>query len=245
MTATLARWLGLPVEASAQAPQLDRLTLLVHGLMAVIFVGWLAYFVYALIRFRRRRQPVADYHGSRGHWSKWTEAAVAIVELLLLGAFSIPAWSSRVHGAPAEGALVVRVVAQQFSWTVHYPGPDGEFGRVDASLVAPDNPAGLDRRSPHAADDVVTINDLHLPLGRPVIVQLTSRDMVHSFGIPAMRVKQDVIPGMMIPVWFTPSLEGTYDIACSQLCGLGHYKMRGLITVVSPEEFSRWLATQR
>lgn len=245
MTALLARWLGLPVEASAQAPQLDRLTLLVHGLMAVMFVGWFAYLVYVLIRFRRQRHPTADYHGARGQWSKWTEAAVAILELLLLGAFSIPAWSSRVHGAPAEGALVVRVVAQQFSWTVHYAGPDGEFGRVDASLVSPDNPAGLDRRSPHAADDVVTVNDMHLPLGRAVIVQLTSRDMVHSFGVPAMRVKQDVIPGMMIPVWFTPTIEGTYDIGCSQLCGLGHYRMRGLMTVVSPQEFSRWLATQR
>ena len=245
MIPTLAHWLGLPVEASAQAPALDRITVLVHGLMAVLFVGWLAYFFYVLIRFRKARQPVADYHGARGHWSKWTEAGVAIAEIVLLAAFSIPAWAARVHGAPSAGALVVRVVAQQFSWTMHYAGPDGEFGRVDASLVAPDNPAGLDRRSPHAADDVVSINDMHVPAGQPVIVQLTSRDMVHSFGVPAMRVKQDVIPGMMIPVWFTPTLEGTYDIACSQLCGLGHYRMRGLITVVSREDFARWLASQR
>ena len=245
MTPTLARWLGLPVEASAQAPQLDRITVLVHALMAVMFIGWLVYFVYVLIRFRRRRQPVADYQGARGHWSRWTEAAVAVVEIVLLAAFSIPAWASRVHGAPATGALVVRVVAQQFSWTIHYSGPDGEFGRTDAALVTPDNPAGLDRRSPHAADDVVTINDMHLPMGRPVIVQLTSRDMVHSFGVPAMRVKQDVIPGLTIPVWFTPTLDGTYDIACSQLCGLGHYRMRAVMTVVSPQDFSRWLDAQR
>ncbi|MGH9409921.1 MAG: cytochrome c oxidase subunit II [Vicinamibacterales bacterium] len=242
---TFAHWLGLPVEASAQAPQLDRVTVLVHGLMAVIFVGWLIYFVYVLIRFRRSRHPIADYEGARGHWSKWTEAAVAIVELLLLAAFSIPAWASRVNGAPAAGALVVRVVAQQFSWTIHYPGPDGMFGPVDASLVGPDNPAGLDRQSPHAADDVVTIDDMHLPIGQPVIVQLTSRDVVHSFGVPAMRVKQDVIPGMMIPVWFTPTLAGTYDIACSQLCGLGHYRMRGVMTVVSRTEFAAWLRAQR
>lgn len=244
MSATFARWLGLPVEASAQAAQLDRVTVLVHALMAVMFAGWLVYFVYVLIRFRRTRQPVADYRGSHGHWPKWTEAGVAIVEIVLLAAFSIPAWASRVNGAPASGALVVRVVAQQFSWTIHYAGPDGEFGRVDASLVTPDNPAGLDRRSPHGADDVVTVDDMHLPLGQPVIVQLSSRDMVHSFGVPAMRVKQDAIPGMMIPVWFTPTLDGTYDIACSQLCGLGHYRMRGQITVVSPRDFSVWLASQ-
>lgn len=237
-----ARWLGLPVQASAQAAGLDRITLMVHVLMAVMFLGWGVYFVYVLTRFRRSRQPRADFRGARGRWSTWTEAGVAIVELVLLAAFSIPAWASRVSGAPAsDQALVVRVVAQQFQWTVHYAGADNQFGRADASLVEGANPVGLDRASPHGADDVVAINDLHLPAGRPVIVQLSSKDVVHSFGIPAMRVKQDAIPGMMIPVWFTPTLPGTYDIACSQLCGLGHYRMRAVVTVQSPEEFQRWL----
>jgi cytochrome c oxidase subunit 2 len=236
--------LGLPVQASAQAAQLDRITSMVHLLMAIMFVGWGAYFAYVLIRFRRKRQPAADYHGARGHWSTWTEAAVALVEIVLLAAFSIPAWASRVSPAPAD-ALPVRVTAQQFSWTFHYAGPDGEFGRVDAALIAPDNPAGLDRASPHAADDVVSVNDMHLPLGRPVIVQLTARDVIHSFGVPAMRVKQDAIPGVGVPVWFTPTLAGSFDIACSQLCGLGHYRMRASVTVVGAEEFSAWLRAQR
>ena len=235
--------IGLPVQASAQAVQLDRITTIVHVLMAIMFVGWSAYFAYALLRFRRKRQPTADYHGARGHWSTWTEAAVAIAEIVLLAAFSIPAWSSRVSPPPAD-ALPVRVTAQQFSWTFHYAGADGEFGRTDPSLVGPDNPAGLDRASPHAADDVVTINDMHLPLGRPVIVQLTARDVIHSFGVPAMRVKQDAIPGIGVPVWFTPTLPGTFDIACSQLCGLGHYRMRGVITVTAPDAFDAWLRAQ-
>jgi cytochrome c oxidase subunit 2 len=239
----VARWLGLPVQASAQAASLDRITILVHVLMAVLFVGWSVYFVYVLARFRGRRHPAADYNGARGNWSTFTEIAVAAVELLLLAAFSIPAWASRVS-PPASGALVVRVTAQQFSWTIHYPGPDGEFGRVDPTLVSAENPAGLDRRSPHASDDVVSVNAMHLPVGRAVIVQLSARDVVHSFGVPAMRVKQDAIPGMMIPVWFTPTLRGTYDIACSQLCGLGHYRMRGEITVESAAEFTKWLAAQ-
>ncbi|HEX5475148.1 MAG TPA: hypothetical protein VFX12_10840 [Vicinamibacterales bacterium] len=241
----MARWLGLPVQASAQAAGLDRLTVLVHLLMAVVFVGWSIYFVYALVRFRRGRHPRADYAGARGRWSSGTEAAVAIVELILLAAFSIPAWATRVNGAPDERtAVVVRVVAQQFAWNVHYPGPDGVFGASNPRLIGPDNPIGLDRASPHAHDDVVTINDMHLPIGRPVVVQLSSMDVVHSFGVPAMRVKQDAIPGTMIPVWFTPTLEGQFDIACSQLCGLGHYRMRGVITVVSPEQFGAWLKTQ-
>lgn len=238
------RWLGLPVQASAQAPALDRITLLVHILMAVLFIGWSVYLVYVLARFRRRRQPVADYNGARGHWSTWTEVGVAVVELLLLAAFSIPAWASRVN-PPAADALIVRVTAQQFSWTIHYPGPDGQFGRVDTALVTPENPSGLDRRSPNGTDDVVSVNQMHLPIDRAVIVQLTARDVIHSFGVPAMRVKQDAIPGMMIPVWFTPTLAGSFDIACSQLCGLGHYRMRGVITVEPREQFESWLAVTR
>jgi cytochrome c oxidase subunit 2 len=237
-------WLGLPVQASAQAAPLDRITALVHVLMAVVFVGWSIYFVYVLLRFRRRRQPAADYDGARGHWSTWTEAAVAIVEILLLAAFSIPAWAARVSPAPSD-ALSVRVTAQQFSWTFHYAGADGEFGRLDPALIGPDNPAGLDRSSPHAADDVVSVNDMHLPIDRPVIVQLTARDVIHSFGVPAMRVKQDAIPGIGVPVWFTPTLAGTFDVACSQLCGLGHYRMRAVITVTSSGEFDAWLRAQR
>jgi len=240
----VAGWLGLPVQASAQAVELDRITLMVHGLMGVLFVGWTIFFIYVLIRFRRKRQPRADYHGTRGRWSTWTEAGVALVEVLLLAAFSIPAWASRAN-PPEQGALVVRVVAQQFSWLIHYPGADGEFGRTDPALLSAENPSGIDRSSPHAADDVVAINEMHLPVGRNVIVQLSARDVIHSFGVPAMRVKQDAIPGVMTPVWFTPTLEGQFDIACSQLCGLGHYRMRGVITVERPEQFATWLSAQR
>ena len=125
------------------------------------------------------------------------------------------------------------------------PVPTASSDALDPAIIAADNPAGLDRSSPHGADDVISVNDMHLPIGRPVLVQLTSRDVVHSFGVPAMRVKQDAIPGMMVPVWFTPSLAGTFDIACSQLCGLGHYRMRGVITVVAADDFSRWLSTPR
>jgi cytochrome c oxidase subunit 2 len=240
----VARWLGLPVQASAQAAQLDRITVLVHLLMVILFAGWSVYFVYVLVRFRRTRQPAADYLGARGSWSTWTEVGVAVVELVLLAAFSIPAWASRVNPPPAQGAIVVRVTAQQFFWTFQYPGPDGEFGRLDPSLIGPDNATGIDRRSPHAADDVVSVNVMHLPIDRPVIVQLTARDVIHSLGVPAMRVKQDAIPGLTAPVWFTPTLAGTFDIACSQLCGLGHYKMRGTITVESEAQFEAWLRAQ-
>lgn len=94
------------------------------------------------------------------------------------------------------------------------------------------------------ADDVTTLGELVVPAGRPVIVQLSSKDVIHSFGVPVMRVKQDAIPGMTIPVWFTPTRAGEYEIVCSQLCGLGHYKMRGVLRVVEPAEYQRWPAAQ-
>src|SRR5688572_28651704 len=124
---------------------------------------------------------------------------------------------------------------------LHYPGADGRFGRTDIALVDPDNPLGLDRRDPAAKDDITTINVLNLPVGRPVIIQLSSKDVIHSLALPQMRVKQDEIPGIVQPVWFTPTQTGRWEIACSQLCGLAHYRMKAFYTIHTPEQFEAWL----
>jgi cytochrome c oxidase subunit 2 len=233
----------LPVQASAHAAELDTITLLVHVLMVALFVGWGSYFVYALIRFRAGRNPRASHAAPRARAVTWVETAVVSVKLLILVGFALPAWATRVKDVPpAHAATVVRVVAEQFAWNVHYPGADGQFGRTDAALIEPGNPLGLDRSAPYSADDVVAINQLALPIGRPTIVQLSAKDVIHSFGIPAMRVKQDAIPGMTATVWFTPTLTGEFDIACSQLCGLAHYRMRGVVRVMPAGEFQSWLA---
>ena len=146
---------------------------------------------------------------------------------------------------PAAGtALEVRIVAEQFAWNVHYPGPDGKFGPSKIELMGPSNPIGLDRSAPEATDDFVSINQLRIPVNKPVIARLSSKDVIHSFSIPVMRVKQDTMPGQEIPVWFTAKKTGNYEIACAQLCGLGHYRMRGFFNVQSEEEFNTWLASQ-
>lgn len=234
----------LPVQASAHAAELDTITTLVHVLMAVLFVGWGTFFIYTLVRFRAARNPRASYAGATARATTWAEGAVVAAELTLLIAFAMPAWATRTRDIPpASSATVVRIVAEQFAWNVHYPGPDGQFGRTDAALIDGANPLGLDRRSPYGSDDVVRVNQLALPVDRPAVVQLTAKDMIHSFGVPAMRVKQDAIPGMTIPVWFTPTVRGDFDIACSQLCGLGHYRMRGVVKVMTNAEFQAWLAT--
>jgi len=249
---------GLPEVASAHGAEIDSLISWVHILMFILFIGWGAFFVFLLWRFRAKRNPRADYYGLRTHASSYAEAAVAIAEAVLLIAFSIPLWSQRVDAFPSEDeATVVRVVAEQFAWNVHYPGADGVFGAARPELVETGtNPLGLDRNDPAAADDVVTLNQLHLAVDKPVIIHLSSKDVIHSFGIPEMRVKQDAIPGLDVPLWFIPTVttaemrqryglpDWTYEIACAQLCGLGHYRMKGFVTVESPAEFATWLAAQ-
>jgi len=164
---------------------------------------------------------------------------------VLLVGYAIPAWARRVKQFPAENeATVVRVVGEQFAWNVQYPGPDGRFGRTDITKVSADNPMGLDRTDPNAKDDLTTINQLTLPVNRPVLVHLSSKDVIHSFGLFEMRVKQDAIPGLDIPVWFIPNRIGDYEIACSQLCGLGHYRMRGFLNIKSDADYRAFLAEE-
>src|SRR5688572_2799308 len=168
-------WLGLPVQASAHAAELDQMTVLVHWLMLVLFVGWGAFFMFVLVRFSKRANPVADYSGAKGKFAKSTEVLVAIIEIVLLVGYAIPAWATRVRDLPSENeAVVVRVVAEQFAWNVQYPGRDDTFGRSDAKLVSAENPLGLDRNDPRGRDDVTTINQLNLPTDRPALVKLSS-----------------------------------------------------------------------
>jgi cytochrome c oxidase subunit II len=238
----VGRLLGLPVEASAHAAEIDRIIILVHWLMAVLLVGWGLFFVYTLVRFRQSAHPKADYAGVSSRLPNYAEVGVALVEAALLIVFAIPAWASRVRTIPSEDtAVVVRVVAQQFAWNIHYPGRDGKFGRADIKLVSSDNPLGLDRSDPAAKDDITTINQLILPVNRPAIIYLSSKDVIHSFSLIEMRIKQDAIPGMSIPVWFTPTKAGDWEINCSQLCGLGHYRMRGFYSIKTQADYDAWM----
>jgi cytochrome c oxidase subunit 2 len=241
----MLEWLSLPVQASTHAAELDQMTVLVHWLMLVLFIGWGAFFLFVLVRFRSGANPTADYAGAKGKFAKSTEVLVAIIEVVLLVFYAIPAWATRVRELPSEDeAVVVRVVAEQFAWNVQYPGADGRFGKAHANLVSAENPLGLDRADPNGRDDLTTINQLNLPVDRPILVKLSSKDVIHSFGLYEMRVKQDAIPGMEIPVWFIPNRPGDYEIVCSQLCGLGHYRMRGFVTVQSQSDFDGWMAEQ-
>ncbi len=202
----MENFLGLPPDGSAHGPQIDHLIGLIHWIMFALFVGWGIYFTIILVRFRSSKQKRASYKGVQSHFSTYIEAGVIVVEAILLVVFSIPIWAERVDAFPSEErSTVVRIVAEQFAWNVHYPGTDGVFGKTSLSLVGTDNPLGLDRNDPAAKDDIATINQLTLPTGKPVLIHLTSKDVIHSLNLTAYRVKQDAIPGLSIPVWFLPT----------------------------------------
>jgi len=237
---------GLPPNASAHGHEIDFLILLVHIIMFVLFIGWGLFFLYVLFRFRRSRQPKADYVGVTSHKSSYLEITIAIVEAILLIGFSIPFWAKQVNAFPTRTDIVeVKVIAEQFAWNIHYPGADGIFGNTSIEhFDKQSNLIGLDPTDPNSKDDIVTINQLHLPIGKPAVIHLTSKDVMHSFSLNIMRVKQDIIPGMSIQTWFTPVKTGKSEIACAQLCGLGHYYMKGYLTIHTPEEYQTWLDEQ-
>lgn len=233
---------GLPFDASVHGYEVDRLIYIIHIVMALLFVGWLTYFITALIKFRSRAGHQAQHHPKHSPVTKYVEIGVVIIEVALLLGFSFPIFSAYRDKLPAkEDALRIRVVAEQFAWNIHYPGTDNVFGKTKPQLMGPGNPIGLDPEDLAGKDDVVAINQLHIPVGKPVIAQLSSKDVIHGFYLPVMRVKQDAIPGHEVTVWFEAKKTGKFEIACAQLCGLGHYRMRGFFFIDTPEQFATWM----
>jgi len=230
--------------ASKDGKGIDDLINVMHIFMAIIFVGWGIFFVYCLVKFRQRSDHRANPIPVKAKASKYSEVLVALFEAAVLIGFSVPIWRSARAEPPtaAENPIRVRAVGEQFAWNFHYPGADGKFGVTDPQLV---NTAteilGLDRKGDPAAIDDIVQGELHLPVGRPVIIDVLSKDVIHSFFLPVMRVKQDAMPGMRIPVWFTPTIEGVYEVACAQLCGNNHYAMRALMFIESQQKFDEWL----
>ncbi|MGA2869073.1 MAG: cytochrome c oxidase subunit II [Verrucomicrobiota bacterium] len=238
--------LGLPPLASENGQDVDNLIIYVHWLMIALFIGWIIYFFYALYRFRSSRNPKADYVGVRNHASSYIELAVAGVEAVLLVFIAVPLWAKAVDKfPPASESTVIQVVAQQYAWNARYAGLDGIFGRQDMKFVASDNVFGVDPTDANGKDDIQTLNDIHVVINKPVIIYLSSKDVIHSLKIIAMRVCQDAIPGLRIPVWFKPTKIGRYQINCAQLCGPGHASMTGgYVTVESQADFDKWIRSK-
>lgn len=182
-----------------------------------------------------------------------TELTIALVVVVLMAAVAeggvlvigLPVWQEYFEAEAPGDVLTIEITAQQFLWNVRYAGADGTFGRTERRLIDDaTNPLGLDRTEAAAKDDIVLINRIVVPVNQPVRIRLHARDVIHSFFLPHLRVKQDAVPGMMPEVTFTPTREGIFELACAELCGLGHYRMQGFFRVVAANDFRRVLAEE-
>src|SRR5882724_9936530 len=198
--------LGLPELASSTGRGVDDLMVYVHYLMVLLFVGWVAYFGYVLWRFNAKRAAKANYEGSKSHLPSYVELFVVGVEAVLLIGFAFPIWAKNVsHFPEAKDSTVIQIMAQQFAWNARYPGLDGNFGRQDMKLISNGNIFGVDPADALGKDDVQVLNDIHVPVNKPVLIYLSSKDVIHSLKLVSMRVTQDAIPGLRIPCTFTPT----------------------------------------
>jgi cytochrome c oxidase subunit 2 len=213
---------------------------------AIIFVSAQCALVLIAWRFRARGREAGEKPKPSGSRIElvWTSAtALLFLGLLFMGG---RVWAGVQFTAAPPDSESIEVLAKQFAWSFRYPGPDGRFGRTDIHLIddAANNPFGLDDRDSAARDDIVSAT-LRVPVARPVKLTLTSRDVIHSFFIRELRLKQDLVPGMRIPLHFQADKTGTYEVPCSELCGLGHYQMRTTVIVMPDADYQRWKKGQK
>jgi cytochrome c oxidase subunit 2 len=232
----------LPPDVSVHGADIDFMIIAIHWFMLALFVGWGAFIVYCLVRFRERPGHVAVHAPVEARVNRWLEVGVIAAEAAVLIFLAVPVWAKikNITTDVPPNPMVVRVVAEQFKWLFHYPGKDGTFGKTAPEFYADDNPAGLDFDDEAGWDDI-TVRGLHIPVGRPVLARLTAKDVIHSFKIPVMRITQDAVPGMEIAIWFQAKETGKFQVGCAQLCGLGHYEMKADLVIESKEDFQKWL----
>lgn len=220
---------------------------LIHWFMAVLFVGWTAFLIVILWKFRQKKHPKASYSGITSHFSTHVEVGVVIVEVVLLLGFAFPLWakwSDKSVRPTGDDVVNIRAVGEQYRWTFHYAGADNMMGMTSHERISGANPVGLVKEDPNSADDFVSVNELIIPVGRPVVIQVTSKDVIHGLAIVPMFAQQDAIPGSEIPMWFIPEKTGEWNVVCAQLCGAGHAQMVAYVNCVEQEEFTEWYSSQ-
>jgi cytochrome c oxidase subunit II len=218
-------------------------TLLITGIALVLTHGLLAYFIY---RYRASKQA---QHGSapptRGNAR--IEVGCALVVTIIFAIIAILGernWAQLRLSAAAPDAITIEVTARQFVWLFRYPGADGKFGRIKLAAVSERNPLGIDADDLAGRDDIVQQGELMMPAGRNVQLILRAQDVIHSLFIPPLRIKQDAVPGLLIPVHFTATQTGDYEVACAELCGRDHYKMRARLHIFTAADFDKWLGSR-
>ena len=237
----LSPWWWTPI--ASNWGYIDHTISLTFWISGIVFTAIILFMAYCVFRFRHQpgRRAVYDPENKKLEWWLTIVTAVGVGAMLAPGLF---VWNQFV--TVPQGASEVEVIGQQWLWSFRLPGKDGRLGMSDARNVSPDNPLGLNPDDPDARDDVVIeVDDLHLPIGKPVKLLLRSIDVVHSFYVPEFRTKMDLVPGMVSYVWFIPTRIGTFDILCAELCGAAHFNMRGKVVVDEESEYRVWLQKQK
>ena len=240
---------SFPELVSQDGGDIDGLVIAVHLLMLVLFVGWVIYYFVALWKFRASNNPKADYKGVKTKTiTNSIEGAVIVAELVLV-VVATYFWNFYVNKTDDFSEdKVIRVTAEQFAWSARYPGADGKLGAQSKTLVSAANPFGIDKADPYSEDDVEVLkSDIVIPMkknkdgtSKSITIDLASKDVIHCFKVLPLRVCQDVIPGMRIPIHFRPTKVGRYQVTCAQLCGDGHARMKGAVKVVDESEWDEW-----
>jgi cytochrome c oxidase subunit 2 len=236
----LSPWWMTPIASNWGS--IDHALMITLYICAVAFVALNLFMAWAIWRYRHKPGNRAHYEPENARLEKrltyWT--AIGIAGMLAPG---LLAWNKYV--TVPDNAAIVEAVGQQWQWSFRYPGGDGVLGSTEISHVTPDNAFGINPRDPYGRDDIlVETNELHLPLDRPVKMVLRSKDVLHDFYVPQFRAKMDLVPGIVTYFWMTPTVAGSFDILCAELCGVGHHTMRGTVVVERPAEFDRWLSEQ-
>jgi cytochrome c oxidase subunit II len=234
-------WWWTPIASNWR--YIDDTIIITFWITGGVFTAILLFMAYCVFRFRHqpRRRAAYEPENKKLEWWLTIVTAVGVGAMLTPGLF---VWAQFV--TVPEGASEAEAIGQQWQWSFRLPGEDGRLGKSDTQYISSDNPLGLNPNDRDARDDVVIEGeDFHLPLGKPVKLLLRSIDVVHSFYVPEFRTKMDLLPGMVTYVWFTPTRTGTFDILCAELCGTGHFGMRGKVVVQEESEYQAWLRKQK
>ena len=234
----------LPRNVNMFGHEIDFIFYLILWLTGVTAVAVFSVMIYFLVKYRARPGiPAIHSHGNNALEVIWTTIPVFI--FLALAIYGNEQWTQMRLRTPPADALPVAVVGEQFGWNVRYPGPDGKLGKMVASKVGKDNPFGIDPADPEGLDDFTTYNDIVFPLNRPVRLYLGSKDVIHAFYVPEFRLYQDMVPGRVYDfVWLKAEATGNFQLACNQLCGQGHYKMFGKLSVVEEADYQTWVKSK-
>lgn len=240
----VSRRYAAPGPITSNAVDIDHQYHLTLWVVGVLFVAAQLALALAVLLYRDRGQRARFLQGNVA--IEIAGAAAAIVIFLGLGFMGRKAWAAVRYAGPPTGSLQIEVTEMQFQFIFRYPGPDGQFGRIDPALIsaATGNPLGIDPNSPEGRDDIVTSGTLAVPVNQPIELLLRSQDVIHSFYVRELRLQQDAVPGMIIPIHFTADRIGQYDIVCTQLCGLGHSKMHAILKVMSATDYTNFLKQQ-